>query len=262
MGSSRNVDERSRTISSPRVALFSPLPPSRSGTADYAAALITELARLVNLQVFETVPRRFDPAAFDVVVYQIANNPYHAAIYELALRHPGVIVLHEANLHHLIQGMTLHRGDERAYLREVTYEIFGREAEEISLKDVPLEIPQPHLFTMLRRLLDRSTACIVHSSYCEREARLKGFRGPIARITHGTAIRSLDARPYRDTLGIAPETPVIGIFGYHRPDKKAWDCLRVFSDLLAMAPGTKLLIAGQPHPEVPLEETVKSMSGL
>jgi glycosyltransferase involved in cell wall biosynthesis/SAM-dependent methyltransferase len=252
MGSSRNVDQR-------RVALFTPLPPSRSGTADYAAALIAELAGLVNLQVFETVPRRFDPEAFDVVVYQIANNPYHAAIYELALQHPGVIVLHEANLHHLIQGMTLHKGDERAYLREVTYEIFGREAEEISLKDVPLEIPQPHLFTMLRRLLDRSSACIVHSSYCEREARLKGFRSPIARIPHGTAVHSLDARPYRDTLGIAPDAPVIGIFGYHRPDKKVWDCLRVFADLITLVPGTKLLIAGLPHPEVPLEESVKAL---
>src|SRR6202171_114561 len=259
MGLSLNVDQRSRGISPPLVALFSPLPPSRSGTADYASALIAELASLVNLQVFETVPRRFDAAAFDVVVYQIANNPYHAAIYDLALEHPGVIVLHEANLHHLIQGMTLHRGDERSYLREVAYEIFGREAEEISLKDVPLEIPQPHLFTMLRRLLDRSTACIVHSSYCEREARLKGVRGPLARIPHGTAVRSLDDKPYRDALGIAPEAPVIGIFGYHRPDKKAWDCLRVFADLLTLVPGTKLLIAGQPHPEVPLAETVKTL---
>src|ERR1700687_2976266 len=255
MASSRNGERRAPL----RIALFSPVPPSRSGTADYASALIGELAGMVNLEVFTSVPRSFDAAAFDAVVYQIANNPYHEAIYELAIQHPGVVVLHEANLHHLIQGMTLHRGDERGYLGEVAYEIFGREAEEMSLKDTPLEIPQPHLFTMMRRLLDRSTACIVHSSYCEKEVRLKGFRGPIARIPHGAAARSLDARPYRDALGIAPETPVIGIFGYQRPDKKSLDCLRVFADLLRLAPGAKLVIAGQPHPEVPLEEAVHGL---
>ena len=37
-----------------RVALFTPLPPARTGTADYAASLIEELNKLVKLDVFSS----------------------------------------------------------------------------------------------------------------------------------------------------------------------------------------------------------------
>src|SRR5579863_1253170 len=110
-----------------RVALFTPLPPWQTGTADYAADLIPELEKLVELEVFEEVPRNFKPKTFDAVLYQIGNNPFHAQIYDLALQHPGVVVLHEVNVHDLIREMT--KGRDQAYYREVVYEIFGQELE-------------------------------------------------------------------------------------------------------------------------------------
>ena len=75
--------------SSIRVAMFTPLPPARTGTAEYARAVVDELGKLVNLEVFESVPKRFNNKAFDAVIYQIANNPHHADFYERALDHPG-----------------------------------------------------------------------------------------------------------------------------------------------------------------------------
>ena len=101
-----------------RVALVSPMPPSKSGIADYSAALAAALAGHVDLTVISSPRQPFDPAHFDAVVYQLGNNPYHAFVYELALRHPGVAVLHEPNLHHLVVDMTVGRGDWDAYLRE------------------------------------------------------------------------------------------------------------------------------------------------
>jgi len=35
-------------------------------------------------------------------IYQLGNNPHHAWIYEEAMRTPGVAVLHDVVLHHLI----------------------------------------------------------------------------------------------------------------------------------------------------------------
>jgi hypothetical protein len=95
----------------PRVALFTPLPPAKTGTADYGASLAAELEKLVSLKVYENAPVTFDPGQFDHVVYQIGNNPYHAGIYELALQHPGVVVLHEASVHYLVRSLTLSRGN-------------------------------------------------------------------------------------------------------------------------------------------------------
>ena len=102
-----------------RVALFSPMPPAKSGIADYSAALAEPLGRLAELRVFDSGADAFDPSGFDVALYQIGNNPYHQFVYEAALRHPGVVVLHEANLHHLIAELTIRRGDWDGYVREV-----------------------------------------------------------------------------------------------------------------------------------------------
>src|SRR4051812_9359194 len=101
-----------------KVAFFSPLPPARSGIADYSEALIEQLRDRVDLQVFESAAKTFDA---DIAVYQIGNNGFHDFAYETALKHPGVVVLHESNLHHLIADITIRRGDWDAYLREAEY---------------------------------------------------------------------------------------------------------------------------------------------
>src|SRR5690606_39913043 len=43
-------------------------------------------------------------------LYQMGNNPHHAAIPELAARWPGVLTLHDFVLHHFMLGETLGRG--------------------------------------------------------------------------------------------------------------------------------------------------------
>ncbi len=240
-----------------RVALFTPLPPSQTGTADYAADLIAELEKLVQLQVFEQVPRNFKPEKFDAVVYQIANNPFHAQMYDLALQHPGVVVLHEVNLHDLIREMT--KGRKLAYSREVVYEIFGQELESLPKDELREPGPQPRSFTMIRRLLDRSKACIVHSRFAEEQVRLRGFQGRIACIPHGARVRNLDGAAYRARIGVGLEEPLIGLFGYQRPDKQAYDCLLVFRTILDRLPAAKLVVAGLPHPEAPLDERVQAL---
>ncbi len=47
-----------------KVAFFSPLPPARSGIADYSAALLDELKKLVDVEVFASKPLSFNPEEF------------------------------------------------------------------------------------------------------------------------------------------------------------------------------------------------------
>jgi glycosyltransferase involved in cell wall biosynthesis/SAM-dependent methyltransferase len=239
-----------------RLAIFTPLPPARTGTADYAAALIRELRKLMEVDVFPGEANGFDARAYDAVLYQIGNNPHHAGAYRAALQHPGVVTLHEANVHDLVAGFTQRHHD--AYFREVMYEIFGQEIASIPRSGLTRMDPQPRVFTMMRRLLDRSTGCVVHNRYSEGEVRMKGFRGPLARIPHGASIRHIDGAAHRNRLGLNDE-PLIGIFGYQRPDKRACECLPVFQRLLKDMPRARLLVVGEPHPEVPLAEMVERL---
>jgi glycosyltransferase involved in cell wall biosynthesis/SAM-dependent methyltransferase len=246
-------------LKKPRVALFTPLPPSQTGTADYGASLAAELEKLVALTVYEEPPIVFDRDRFDHLVYQIGNNPFHAGIYKMALEHPGVVVIHEASVHYLVKSLTLSRGNEQAYLREVMYELFGADTGLLAPRHLPIEVPQPHEFLMLRRLMDNSRACIVHSHYAERLVRLKGFSGPIGVVPHGVSLRGIDTQQYRQKLGLSAETPLVGIFGYQRPDKQIWECLLMFKELVDALPGTHLLILGQQHPQVPLEAGIRQL---
>lgn len=241
----------------PNIAMFTPLPPAETGTADYAAALIPELEKLVDLRVFEKTPRGFDPQSFDAVLYQIGNNPFHAGIYETALRHPGIAVLHEPNLHDLVRGMTA--GHTDAYLREVAYEVFGQEWENVRNAGYTPAGQQPRHFSMSRRLLDGSRACVVHSVYAAGMVRMKGFRGPIETIPHGVAAVAAGGRKQRVELGLRAGQPLVGLFGFLRPDKRAAECVRAFRAVADRFPEARLLIAGRPHPEVPVDSLIEDL---
>src|SRR6266481_10026944 len=158
-----------------RIAFFSPLPPTKSGIADYSAAVLEPLARLAEVETFTGKPPDFDPSRYDIAVYQLGNNPYHTFAYEAAMEHPGVVVMHEANLHHLIADLTIRRGDWDAYLREVEYN-GGAGALAHALRVRALETgPDYEGVAMTRRILESARGVIVHSQFMVDEVRRAGF---------------------------------------------------------------------------------------
>ena len=246
-----------------RVAFFSPLPPARSGIADYSQTLFESLNRLADVEVFSSKDQPFDPSGFDIAVYQVGNNGYHDFVYEAALKHPGVIVMHESNLHHLIAEMTIKRGDWDAYVRECEY-VGGAPARAYAERVRRLEVgPDYEGVPMLRRLLESARGLIVHSRFMEREMRTAGFTGPVAVIPHGAWIPELDpARGglwARHQLGLDEVTPLIGIFGFLKPYKRIAESLRAFRRLARLTPNVKMILVGEPHPEFPLEATIRGM---
>ena len=242
-----------------KLAFFSPLPPARSGIADYSAALLDELGRLVEVETFSARPARFDPNNFDAILYQVGNNSHHDFCYETALQHPGVVVVHEANLHHLIADMTIKRGDWDAYMQAIEQE-GGPVALEYAQRVRALEIgPDYEGVPMLRRLLSRSKAAIVHSGCVESELRNAGFQGPVAIIPHGAWIPEASRLDYRTRLGLDETTPLIGIFGFLKPYKRIAESLRALRRLVRVQPNVKMILVGEPHPELALESLIHSL---
>src|SRR5947199_6941842 len=146
-----------------RVAFFSPLPTAKSGIADYTQTLIDHLRRQLDLETFSEEDVRFDPSRFDIALYHIGNNPFHGFVYETALRHPGVVVMHESNLHHLVADLTIKRGDWDAYLRECEHE-GGAAALAFAERVRRLEVgPDYEGVPMTKRILAASRGVVVHS---------------------------------------------------------------------------------------------------
>lgn len=236
-----------------RIAFFSPLPPAKSGIADYSAALLEPLARLARVDTFTTKPARFDASAYDAAVYQLGNNPHHAFVYEAAMEHPGVAVLHEANLHHLIADLTIRRGDWDGYLREVERN-GGASALDYAQRFVRTRERGPDYdLPMLGSVLERSVAAIVHSGAVEEQLRAHGFTRPIARIPHGAWITGADRMKYRARLGLDGRAPLFGIFGFLKPYKRVAESLRAFRRLVRVHPNARMILVGERHPDLPLD---------
>ncbi|HEX4594844.1 MAG TPA: glycosyltransferase, partial [Bryobacteraceae bacterium] len=112
---------------------------------------------------------------------------------------------------------------------------------------------------MLRRLLARSKAAVVHSGCVESELRNAGFEGPVARIPHGAWIPEASRLDYRARLGLDETTPLIGIFGFLKPYKRIAESLRALRRLVRVQPRVKMILVGEPHPEFALGSLIQSL---
>lgn len=98
----------------PRVAMLSPVPPDRSGVADYTAATCTAFGELVELHVFTEAPapaalrnvasiRPLEDlphvsASFDRVVSVVGNSHFHLRIFEMLRRYGSACIAHDARM--------------------------------------------------------------------------------------------------------------------------------------------------------------------
>src|SRR5581483_9551370 len=224
-----------------RVAYYSPLPPSRSGIADYSALLLPALRERVDVVVAE--PRKRAPSA-DVALYHIGNDPdAHGWITDALFERPGVVVLHEYVLHHLVAGITIGRGNGRGYLEAMEREL-GVAGRLLGLGVLDNLLPllwetQPERFPLSGVVLDHATGLIVHSHYTERRARDAGYGGLLWQIPH-PAWPMHDVVPATDVSG----DPLIGCFGFLNMNKRIPQLLEAFAALRRDRPGARLLLAG------------------
>ncbi len=257
----RDVDARSpgRRSATQRydVAYYSPLPPEHSGVAHYSAVLLPELRARMAVGVGR---RRGRPPEADVALYHVGNNPEaHDWIVEALFRRPGIVVLHEVVLHHLVVGMTIGRGDPKGYLRALERDA-GPRGRELGARVVEGSVPplwetEPERFPLVGEVLDAATGVVVHSRYALEHVRAAGFSGPVHRIAHPVP------RPARVEPARLDGGPVIGFFGHLTAAKRAPVLLQAFATLRRSYPDARLLVVGPKAPQLDLDAEL-SRAGL
>ena len=243
-----------------RVAFFSPMPPSGAASPTTLRRWSRRCRSSRTSQVFSSSRARIDPRHSIARLYQIGNNGHHAFVYEQALEWPGVVVMHEANLHHLIAEITIKRGDWDAYMREVEYD-GGPEAASYARRVRALEVgPDYEGVPMLRRILEAVPRRDRSQPFRRAlRARSRISTGPVAVIPHGAWIPEADRMGFRHRLGLDAATPLIGVFGFLKPYKRIAESLRAFKRLLRVEPNAKMILVGEPHPEFPLHALIDSL---
>jgi len=220
------------------VGFYSPLPPARTGVADYASALLAELRRHGSVEVA--------PRQCSVALYHIGNNPLHAEIYRRALERPGVAVLHDAVLHHFLLGQL----DQAAYVEEFVYNWgeWRRSLAEDLWRGRAASASDARYFEfpMLRRILERSLAVVVHNPEAAAMARQAARVVEIPHLFSPPSPRpsESEAAAYRRGLGLAGDACLFGVFGHLRESKRLLCILDVFTELRREHPRAALLVAG------------------
>ncbi len=237
-----------------KIAYLSPLPPARTGIAHYSAILLPALRDRFDVTPFSTADG-YDPSAFDVAIYQLGNNPHHEWIYREAMQRPGIAVLHDYVLHHLIVEMTLARGDVEGYVAalEENHGAAGGAWARGRAAGLHGEIGN-FLFPASIALASRSRAVIVHNDWAAERLRSFGVRTPIHVVPHPyTAESSAAGRASaRAAHGFDASDRVIGFFGFLTSAKRAESILAAFRKAHAEDPRIKLLVVGEPAPNIDL----------
>jgi glycosyltransferase involved in cell wall biosynthesis len=246
-----------------RLAWFSPMPPVRSGVAACSAELVDELRRDWSVDVFVDTPSagggllsahdfvwKHRQAPYDLVVYQMGNSSHHDYIWPYLFRYPGLVVLHDAHLHHARAALLLRERRAVDYRAEfaAAEPAVSPDAAELAIAgfDSPLLYAWP--FTSLVVQASKMTA--VHSRITRDDL---AARHPLARVEHvrlghgrhlpDDSVADL-RRTTRARLGIPEESILFACIGSLTPDKRVPKILDAFEAVLPYTPGARLLLAG------------------
>ena len=250
----------------------SPLPPVRSGIADYSRDLLPHLADCCDLRIVgvpgqeiaEELRQKYQPVGAErlgdgerLPVYHMGNNTHHRRVAELALERPGLVVLHDVVLHHLLVEATLGGGDHTEYAERLTAdhgwigELIARARRWGELSDAAVfELPAH------RTLLRGQRGVLVHSRWAafqiEEENPDVAVRVVPMAVPLPERVEAAAATEFRRRYGLPEDRPLVGSFGFQTPIKRTDVAVRAMAEEPLRE--AHLVIAGEVSPILELQE--------
>lgn len=206
--------------------IWSPLPPLPTGVADYveeqlvvlggefALTLVVEDPNVISGAIKErfrvVAAERSDPDTLRL--YHVGNSPLHGFVYREAVRVPGIVVLHEWNLHELLLGFAVNAHDFDPYRRMMRRE--HGERGSVAAETIASALGGRHwtgVFPLNLEILERALAVVglAGSTAARAAARVPGT--PSLHLPHHALLRShtTDRADARRRLGLPEAAPVV-----------------------------------------------------
>ncbi len=249
-----------------RIAFFTPLPPVQSGISDYSVDILSELSKPFDIDVFvdqptwqaEMLPQSVKVYTYNKylamrgqywdTLYQMGNSSYHAYMWSYLKKYGGTIVLHDYNLHGVVQNeaLFLQKSNMKLYQKILREDLPEAEVnayfEEIN-RGHNLRINEIELNGFLTNYADK---IIVHS----QEAKEKLLKRDIGRCVRW--IRSYaKMEPLRDcglakeSIGWTGSTLHFAAFGHVHETKRVIPILKAFAKLAQQHGNVRLHFVGK-----------------
>jgi len=252
--------------SKPRLAFVSPLPPERTGIADYSAELLPALSEHYDVEVVvdqdyvdgarvdARIPvrdeawLRANAGKIDRIVYQVGNSPFHKHMLSLIREIPGTVVLHDFYLSSLMQWLEECAGLDGAWVQSL-YDSHGYMA--VAGRFLSPEETKRHYPANLE-VLQHALGVIFHSEYSRGLVQkwygpkfaLQSDVIPLLRVPAGDFDKLLSRR----RLGIRDDAFLVCSFGFLDPvklNRRLFDSW--LSSALASDRRCQLIFVGEGH---------------
>lgn len=222
----------------PRLAYISPLPPEKSGIADYSAELLPELARHYQIEIISAqaavqdtwinanfqirTVEWFEAHAdeYDRVVYHFGNSAPHEHMFGLLDRHPGIVVLHDFFLSGVHDYIDRPEHLPGTFARTL-YESHGYHA--VQDEQLVGRVETMRKYPCNKQVLEQATGIIVHSRYSMQLADAWYGHGSAKDWRHVPLLKAIpavvDRTAARKRLGLSDGDFLVCSFGLLAPTK-------------------------------------------
>ena len=269
-----NMNTKDNSNTCQLLAIASPLPPEKSGISFYTARILPALSKYYNIVLIHpngnSIYQSYNINAIQIpiyppkwldsieaqnakIIYQIGNSHYHSWILSLLLRHPGIVVLHDYYLSHLMNYWCLDPNATYS-LAELIYYCNGYKGLETYIFDIA-KYQDNYLwdYSLNQKVLQSARGVIIHNQHIKnlagtdyKTSSLKNwFQVPL--ISNQTEINK---DTYKGQLlldqkyNLTNTSKVICSFGYVGPSKLSLELLEAFIESELVAEGWLLFFAG------------------
>lgn len=271
------------------LAWFSPWPPDRSGVAGRSAELVPRLAqRGYAVDVFHEAdagPRVPDAppepgevrtqsahdfvwrqlrGQYDLAVYQLGNSRWHDFIWPYLFQWPGLVVLHDARLHHARARRLL--TDRRAadYRAEFSWNHPDVSPDLAELAVAGFDGAYYYQWPALRAVLQSARLVATHARGARESIAAECPEAPVEYVALGLGRDAFDVgfarAAFRQMYGLADAAPVFGVFGALTATKRVTPILESFSVVRSRLPESRLVLVGRPDPLLDIRGAIAALS--
>ena len=188
---------------------------------------------------------------YDLVVYQLGNARCHDYMWPYLFKWPGLVVLHDAQLHHARGWSLLSRRRLDDYRAELAFNhpALPSAAAEIGLSG--FSGPLYYFWPMLRTVVSSARAVAVHNARLAADVSAAFPGTPVRAIPMGVRdpLASREAaEAVRRRHGLAPDAVVLSAVGAITPEKRLEPILQALAVVRRYQPDVRLLLVGQAMP--------------
>jgi glycosyltransferase involved in cell wall biosynthesis len=252
-----------------KIAWFSPMPPSRSGIAAYSSEILPLLgrrghtvdafvdracakedARVCSAHDFVWKHRR-EPYA--LTVFQLGNASCHDYMWAYLFRYPGLVVLHDAQLHQArALSLTYFQVRRQDYLTEFRANHPDAPAEVGDLVAAGLGDSLYQVWPHIRLVIESARLTVVHNARVRDQLAERYQTAAIDAIQMGVAdplTLQRNVHDARRNVGARCNLPadaiVVTVFGGVTPEKRIGPLMRALAAASERHPRLHLLIVGE-----------------